>query len=217
MTIQSLILKGRHIMTTTYENYILDAVVEQVRLKSNINYGVRLTEPAKAAIKEFLYEQDLNGSGINVVFAPTIPEEYTETTIINNGDHDLAVAFGKNNRKGKYPNVLFCSISKTQKAKFRGFWVNRELPLELLEEAVEKLDLTRPVEIDTYTSPREWNLMRKSDSTRENLEFIGQTPHKKSGSFQPTLPIGYVTQSNKLVITTPNQNFTKKRTQYIFS
>lgn len=201
-------------MTTTYETSIRNSVIEQVRFKANVNYEIRLTDSAKAILGEYLDSQEL-GSGVNVVFVATLPEGYTPITI-NNGDHDLAVSFGKNNRKGKHPNVLFCSLSKTQRAKFRGFWLNRKLPLDLLEEAMEKLDLSKPVEILTFFSPRDWNLMRKSDSTKESIKFIGQAPHERNGSFIPSLPIGYVTQSNKLVITTPTSNL-PRRNQYMFA
>ena len=203
-------------MTTTYSTTaIRDAIIEQVRFKANLNYDIKLTQYAKKAIGEFLDSQEDLASGVNVVFVAALPAGYIPISI-NNGDHDLTLAFGTNNRKGKYPNVLFCSLTKTQRAKFRGFWVNRGLPLELMEEAIEKLDLTKPVEILTFFSPRDWNLMRKSDSNKESIAFIGQAPHAKNGSFIPTLPIGYVTQSNKLVITTP-QSSLPRRNQYMFA
>jgi hypothetical protein len=202
-------------MTTAYTTSIRDAVIEQVRFKANLNYDIRLTQSAKKAIGDFLDSQENLSSGVNVVFVAVLPEGYTPT-YINNGDHELTVAFGTNNGKGKYPNVLFCSLTKTQRAKFRGFWLNRGLPLELMEEAIENLDLTKPVEILTFFSPRDWNLMRKSDSDKESIKFIGQALHTKNGSFIPHLPIGYVTQSNKLVITTPRSNL-PRRNQYMFA
>lgn len=204
-------------MTTAYttNSSIRDAVIEQVRFKANLNYDIRLTQATKKAIGEFLDSQENLSSGVNVVFVGALPEGYIPVSI-NNGDHELTIAFGTNNRKGKYPNVLFCSLTKTQRAKFRGFWVNRDLPLELLEEAIEKLDLTKPVEILTFFSPRDWNLMRKSDSSNEPIYYIGQAPHEKNGSFIAHLPIGYVTQSNKLVITTPKTSL-PRRNQYMFA
>lgn len=206
------------IQKTEHEIAITDAIIEQVRFKANLNYEVKLTESTKTALREFLNQQEFNDQSANVVLTTAIPEDYTTTTIPN-GDYAIKVAFGKNNRTGKFPNVLFVSIMKTPEAKFRGFWLNRHLPFSLLEEVLGKLDLSKSVEIVAFENASGWNMMRKADSTANaDITFVGQAPHEKTGSFVPSLPIGYVVPKlNKLVLTCPNEKLEKGRAFYMFS
>lgn len=201
---------------TEHELAITSAIVEQVRFKANLNYSIKISETAQSAIREFLDQQEFNDNGANVVFTTSVPADYATTAIVD-GDYRLMLAFGKNNRKDQFPNVLFCCLTKTPEAKFRGFWRHRHLPEALLSEAMNKIDLTSPVEIVVFDNASGWNMMRKSDSgdPKVNITFIGQAPHEKTGSFVPSLPIGYV-KLNKIVLTCPNEKLVRGREFYTF-
>lgn len=204
------------ITKTEHEIAIANAIVEQVRFRANLNYEVKLIDSAKSALLEFLNNQEFNDQGANVVFTNVIPEGYASASIAN-GDYVINVGFGKNTKKDKFPNVLYCNVVKTPEAKFRDFWRNRHLPISLLDEVMSKIDLTKPVEIVAYESARGWNILRKTDSENTKIDFVGQAPHEKTGSFVPSLPIGYVVpQSNKLVVTCPNEKLDKGRVNYMF-
>ena len=111
-----------------------------------------------------------------------------------------------------YPNLLSATICKKPLEVFKTFWKKHDCPACLFDEAVSKLDLYRPISITIFKSPKVWNEYQKMD---EKYNLIGQTPREKSGSFVPTIPIGYVnTEKNSVVMTNPE--LSKRAVCYTF-
>lgn len=198
-------------MFDTYDNTgkIIDGVLYTIKFKSKVHYEFDLIPEARKKIRDFLENQSVVG-GVRVVFTSSIPEGKLFSHLkIENGELDIELNYGKNNRKDKFPNILFVSIFKNQKIKFQKFWINRGLPDSLFTPSLQKLDLTKPVAVEVYEDPNEWNKKRKEE--KNTYSFIG------SNSQLSTNPFGYVIPTdNRVVITNSDRKLERERMYYIF-
>ena len=190
--------------TTSTKNSGKETIVKEVveRAKSLLiaNTSAKVDDDFKSGLYNFLMEKEFWG-GIRVFLSKEPATDDVKAFSINE-THIVTVAFGKNSRKEMYPYILSVSVSKKPVAIFKRFWENRSCPVSLFDEAVSKLNLDLPIHITVFQSPRVWNEFRKKF---KHYEFIGQTPDEKTGSFIPTIPIGYVdSKTNSVTITNPS-------------
>ena len=179
---------------------IVKAVVERAKSLLIANTSAKVDDDFKSGLHSFLMEKEFWG-GICVFLSKEPTTDDVKVFSINE-THIVTVAFGKNSRKEMYPYILSVSVSKKPIAIFRSFWENRSCPVSLFAEAVSKLNLDLPIHITVFQSPHVWDEFRKSF---KHYKFIGQTPNKKTDSFIPTIPIGYVDRkTNSVVMTNPN-------------
>lgn len=179
---------------------IAKAVVERAKSLLIANTSAKVDDDFKSGLYNFLMEKEFWG-GIRVFLSKEPATDDVKAFSINE-THIVTVAFGKNSRKEMYPYILSVSVSKKPVAIFKSFWENRSCPVSLFDEAVSKLNLDLPIHITVFQSPRVWNEFRKKF---KHYEFIGQTPDEKTGSFIPTIPIGYVdSKTNSVTITNPS-------------
>ena len=198
-----------------HEAMVISSTVETMRSKSKVDFNVTLSPTLLENIREFISKYPLDNGGIRVAFTREIPEGYDSKTF-EDGDRVIAVGFGKNNYKDKYPWVLFVALSRKIGAKFSDFWQNHGLPASLLPEVLEKIDLAKPVQIEAFQGAGTWNKRRKSETLA--LHFLGQEPHAASGSFVPTLPIGYIIPAeNRVMVTVPGRKLPREHTFYTFT
>jgi len=189
---------------------IAKAVVERAKSLLIANTSAKVDDDFKSELYNFLMEKEFWG-GISV-FLSKEPVTDDVKAFSANGTHIITVAFGKNNRKEMYPYILSVSVFKKPIAIFKSFWENRSCPASLFDEAASKLNLNLPIYITVFQSPRVWNEFRKRFN---RYEFIGQTPDEKTGSFIPTIPIGYVDRKTNSVTMT-NPSLSRASTCYIF-
>ena len=186
--------------TSSNKENIANAVIEKVKSLLNVNLSVQVNDDFKSALYDFIMKKEFNG-GINV-FLSKEPITDDVKTFSANDTHDVTVSFGKNNRKEMHPYLLSVTVSKKTITVFKNFWERRACPPTLFDDAVAKLNLMLPVSIMVFKSPHVWNEFKKKC---ERCEFIGQTPDQKTGSFVPTIPIGYVDRkTNSVVMTNPS-------------
>ena len=179
---------------------IVKAVVERAKSLLIANTSAKVDDDFKSGLYNFLMEKEFWG-GIRVFLSKEPATDDVKAFSINE-THIVTVAFGKNSRKEMYPYILSVSVSKKPVAIFKSFWENRSCPVSLFDEAVSKLNLDLPIHITVFQSPRVWNEFRKKF---KHYEFIGQTPDEETGSFIPTIPIGYVdSKTNSVTITNPS-------------
>jgi hypothetical protein len=148
-------------MTTNINNNSkISEVVNRICVNMRLNYE-SLSEEAVTQISNFLVENHKNEFGIRVVFTREEPKGDYEFATVKSGERILVLAYGKNEVKDKYPNVLFVLVRKTPEATFKNFWKRRGLPEVLFEEVLKNVCLTEKVTIMAYKSTAEWNKDRK--------------------------------------------------------
>ena len=185
-------------MTTNINNNSkISEVVNRICVNMRLNYE-SLSEEAVTQISNFLVENHKNEFGIRVAFTREEPKGDYKFTTVKSGKRLLTLAYGKNQCKDKYPNVLVVVVRKTPEATFETFWKNRGLPEVLFEEVLKNVCLTEKVTIMAYKSAAEWNKDRKRNG---KCKVFGQTIGEK-GNFVPNRPIAYAL-GNEVVLTNP--------------
>ena len=173
--------------------------------------GISIGMNGETALYNFLVTQEIKGRIIPLTCAE-FPEDISVQEVRYFDGYAMELALTENSvNKERYPHVLWVRIKmtewaekreflKSRKSRFSKLWANNNLPGEILEEVLKKIDLTKNYKIVSYKIVKKWVTSRKEKNGE--LVYIGQTPDPKTGGFVPNRPIGYIID-DMIVITNP--------------